>query len=341
MAEPTLAVGVDIGGTKTAAVVVNDEGRILDRARRPSASTDADQLVEEVAALVLGLRERHEVGSVGIGVAGLVDPEGDVVMTATHLALDGHPLRAKLEAAVGLPVRVDNDGTVAAWAEYRFGAGVGADPLLVVTVGTGLGGGLVVGGRLVRGAFGTAGEVGHVVLERDGRPCSCGDRGCVEQYASGRALLREARALVRDFPGASPGLVQRCGGDPARLDGPAVTAAAVDGDVGALRAFALVGAALGRGIASIANVLDPSRVVIGGGVAEAGELLMAPTREAFAAHVVGHGHREAAELVLATLGNEAGAVGAADLGRRAALVAGRPVTTGTIGRGATDRSAEA
>lgn len=312
-----LAIGIDIGGTKIAGVVVDEDGHRVDKARRPTPGDDAGKVEDAVVDLVDELRSRHDIASVGVAVAGLVSPDG-VVMDATHLAMDHHPLRDRLQGLIGLPVDIENDGTAAAWAEHRFGSGSDADPLLVATVGTGLGGGLVVSGQLVRGAFGTAGEIGHVVVERDGgRPCPCGDRGCLEQYASGRALVREARRMVREFAGASHGLVRRCDGDPEQLDGPAVTDAAREGDPGALRAFAAVGEALGRGLASVANVLDPSRIVIGGGVSEAGDLLLTPTVAAFGQHVIGRGQRPIAELVLARLLNDAGAVGAADLARAA------------------------
>jgi glucokinase len=310
-----LAIGVDIGGTKIAAAVVDADGAIVDRTRRPTPGQDIPALEDAIVEMTAELAARHPVVALGIGIAGLVSADGDIVHIGTHLALDQAPLKESLERRIDLPVRLENDATAAAWAIYRFGVGAGADPLLVVTVGTGLGGGIVVGGELVRGAFGAAGEVGHTVLERDGRPCPCGDRGCLEQYASGRALVREARQMVRDHPGASHGLVARCEGDPAKLEGPAVTEAAREGDPGALRAFATVGAALGRGLASITNVLDPGVVVLGGGVSEAGALLLDPTRESFEAHVNGRGHRPAAELVLAGLGNDAGAIGAADLAR--------------------------
>src|SRR6478752_7189479 len=310
-----LSIGIDIGGTKIAATVVDNAGHRVDRGRRPTPSDDAIKVEEAVVDLVDELRARQPIASVGIAVAGLVDPDG-VVMDAVHLAMDNHPFGENLRDRINLPLSVDNDGTAAAWAEYRFGKGAGADPLLVVTVGTGLGGGLVVGGKLIRGAFGTAGEVGHIVIEREGgRPCPCGDRGCLEQYSSGRALVREAQHMVREFAGASHGLVARCDGDPEKLDGPSVTAAAQEGDAGALRAFETIGTALGRGLASITNVIDPQRIVLGGGVSEAGDLLLTPTLAAYRKHVVGRDQRPLAEVVLARLGNDAGAVGAADLSR--------------------------
>ena len=310
-----LAIGIDVGGTKVAAVVVDRAGHRLEKARRPTPSADASQVEDVVVDLVDELRSRHDARTVGVAVAGLVDPQG-VVMDAVHLAMDHHPFRSRLEERLHLPVTVENDGTAAAWAEYRFGKGAGADPLLVVTVGTGLGGGLVVGGKLIRGAFGTAGEIGHVVVERDGgRPCPCGDRGCLEQYASGRALVREAQRLMQEHPGAAHGLVERSGGDPDRLDGPAVTEAARAGDPAALRSFAAIGGALGRGLASVANVIDPERIVIGGGVAEAGDLLLTPLLEVFSQHMIGRAQRPLAEVVLARMGNDAGAAGAADLAR--------------------------
>ena len=261
------------------------------------------------------LRARHQVVAVGVGAAGYIDAAGDTVLAATHLAWVQEPLREKLQALLGLPVHVENDGTAAAWAEHRFGAGEGADPLLVVTVGTGLGGGIVVGDRMLPGHSGVTAEVGHVVLVRDGRPCRCGDRGCLEEYASGRALTREARAQAALHPGVAHGLLARSGGDPEAIEGPMITAAAQDGDLVAVRALATIGAALGRGLGSLVNVLDPQRVVVGGGVAEAGELLLGPAREELARHVLASRYRAVPELVLATLGNDAGAVGAADLAR--------------------------
>jgi glucokinase len=313
--EGGLALGVDIGGTKTAVLVVDSDGVVVDRALCPTPGHDADEIERAVARLAAELRARHEVVAVGVGAAGYIDAAGDTVLAATHLAWVDEPLRAKLEARTGLPVHVENDATAAAWAEHRFGAGRGCDPMLMVTVGTGVGGGIVVGGGLLRGWTGVGAEIGHTVLERDGRPCACGDRGCLEQYASGKALVREARAMAADHEGVAHALLALAGGDPQAIEGPMVTAAARDGDLVAVRSLALVGTALGRGIASLVNVLDPQRVVVGGGVADAGELLLGPAREEMAKHVVGRAHRALPELVGAELNNAAGAVGAADLAR--------------------------
>ena len=205
-----------------------------------------------------------------------------------------------------VPVTLDNDANSAAWAEHRFGAGRGVEDLVMITVGTGIGGGLVLGNRLYRGAFGIAGEPGHTQVVENGRPCPCGNFGCLEQYASGRALVFEARAAADS--GLEEPIIDG-------VTGPAVTAAAARGDAAALAAFDAVGHWLGVGIANLAAVLDPALIVLGGGVSDAGALLLGPARKAFASSLSGRGHRPLARIELAALGSEAGLVGAADLAR--------------------------
>ncbi|MDF3052572.1 MAG: glk [Geminicoccaceae bacterium] len=240
-----------------------------------------------------------------------------VVAFSPHLAWRAEPLKARLSERIDLPLIVDNDANAAAWAEYRFGAGRGSPVLVCITLGTGIGGGLVIGGQLFRGTYGMAGEWGHMITVPDGHWCECGNRGCWEQYASGNALVREARALAQTHSPRAFRLLEMAGGDPDKITGPDVTAAAVAGEPNAIELLADVGTWLGRGIADLAAALDPEVVVIGGGVSAAGDLLLVPARQAFSRTLTGRGFRPEARLVLAHFGNDAGLIGAADLARRA------------------------
>ena len=307
----TMTIGIDVGGTKIAAGVVSADGKVVEEQRRVTPAQDPAKTEDAIVDLVRELSDRYDVEAVGIGAAGYVDAERSVVMFAPNLAWRDEPLRTEVEKQLDVPVVVENDVNAAAWGEFRFGAGADVDDLLMVAVGTGVGGGIVIKGQLLRGSFGVAAEIGHLRVVPEGLPCGCGMRGCWEQYASGRALVREARAHVR--PGDP--LLERAGGDPARIDGPLVTRAAQDGDAMCVRLLTDLGHWLGEGIASLATVLDPRVVVIGGGVSEAGDLLMAPAQESFESHLPAAEHRPHLELRLATLGNEAGMIGVADLAR--------------------------
>ena len=311
----SLVIGVDVGGTKVAAGVVDEKGEVLTLVRRRTPSTSDDQTADVIAEVVKELSADHDVEAVGVGAAGWVDVDRRKVMFAPNLAWREEPLRDRVVERVGLPVVVENDGNAAAWAEYRFGAGRGERHLLLVTVGTGIGAGIVVEGRLCRGRFGVAGEFGHVQVVPGGRRCGCGNRGCWEQYVSGRALTREAREIADVRPTEAPRLLELVGGRPEHIQGPDVTRAAQEGDPAALEAFDVVGSWLGQGLADLAAVLDPGVFVIGGGVAEAGGLLLGPARRAFAERLSGRGHRPLADVRIAELGNHAGLVGAADLAR--------------------------
>ena len=308
-------IGVDVGGTKVAAGVVDEEGKVLVSTRRPTPSESPDHVEETIAALITELRREYDVEAVGIGAAGFVDAERSTVLFAPNLVWRGEPLRDDIAARVGLPVVVENDANAAAWAEYRFGAGRDASDLVCVTVGTGIGGGIVLDGQLYRGRFGIGAEFGHKRVVPDGRRCGCGQRGCWEQYCSGRALLHEAREIADVQPEYGARLLARGGGEPEGIEAFEVTQAAREGDPAAVACFEEVGRWLGQGLADLAAVLDPSLFVVGGGVADAGELLLAPARRTFAEQLTGTGHRPLAGIRLAELGNEAGLVGAADLAR--------------------------
>ena len=309
-----LTIGVDVGGTKIAAGVVDEAGKILSRARRESPATDSAAMQESIADLIRELDAEHDIEGVGLGAAGFVDVSRATVLFAANLSWRDEPLQADLQRLTGLPVVVENDANAAAWGEFAFGAGADSDDLLLVTVGTGVGGGIVLDGRLHRGTFGIAAEIGHLRVVRDGRPCPCGNRGCWEQYASGSALVRDAREVAASTEGAAA-LVERAGGDPEAITGPMITTAAQEGDPFAVERLGVLGMWLGEGIASLAAVLDPGVVVIGGGVSAAGDLLLDPIREHFRANLTGLSHRPELAIRAATLGNDAGLIGAADLVR--------------------------
>ncbi|MDQ6874780.1 MAG: ROK family glucokinase [Actinomycetota bacterium] len=311
----SLAIGVDIGGTKVAGGVVAEDGRVLATARRPTPSNDPGQTAASIAAVVAELRAGHDVAAVGIGAAGWIDLARATVLFAPNLAWRDEPLRERLEGLIGLPVVVENDANAAAWGEYRFGAGRGERVLGMITLGTGIGSGLVISGELYRGANGIAPEFGHMCVVPGGRRCGCGNRGCWEQYASGKALAREARDIASGAPLSAEALLAAAGGSIAGIDGPVVTRTALAGDTVARECFEEVGRWLGAGLAGLASALDPSCFIVGGGVADAGELLMEPTRRAFEASLPGRAFRPAPDLRLAMLGNTAGLVGAADLAR--------------------------
>ncbi len=310
-----LTIGVDVGGTKVAAGVVDEEGQILARARRPTPSASPSDVEETIASLVAELRKDHDVEAVGIGAAGFVDADRARVLFAPNLAWRDEPLRDEVAKRIELPVVVENDANAAAWAEHRFGAGRGEDHLVCVTVGTGIGGGVVVDGSLYRGRFGIGAEFGHLQVVPQGRRCGCGQHGCWEQYCSGRALLHEAREIADVQPGFGKRLLELGGGRPEGIEAVEVTKAAQEGDEAALACFTEVGGWLGQGLADLAALLDPGVFVIGGGVADAGDLLLDPAREVFTQRLTGTGHRPLADVRLAELGNDAGLVGAADLAR--------------------------
>jgi glucokinase len=311
----TYAIGVDIGGTKIAAGVVDEAGTVIDTERRPTPGTDVAQTEQVIVDVVDALLARHEVSAVGIGAAGWIDSDQATVLFSPHLAWRGEPLRAALADRIARPVLVDNDANAAAWAEYRFGAGRGARALVCVTLGTGIGGGLVIDGRLYRGAFGTASEFGHTTVVPDGRRCACGNRGCWEMYCSGTALAREARELAEVSPVAAHRLLQLATGSLDAMTGEVVAAAAREGDAAAVEICTGVGQWLGRGLANLAAVLDPDIFVIGGGASTLGPLLIEPARATFAATLPGRGYRPAGTIELAQLGPDAGLIGMADLAR--------------------------
>lgn len=314
----SLAIGIDIGGTKVAGGVVDENGEILARARRdtPHRSKRPKVVEDTIVDVVEELRAHHpEVSAVGIGAAGFVAADRATVVFAPHLSWRDEPLRDALSKRIDAPILVDNDANAACWAEWRFGAAQGDSDVVMVNLGTGIGGAVLIHGEVFRGRFGIAGEFGHMQVVPQGQRCECGNRGCWEQYASGNALVREARAMILANSPVATDLAARVDGRADDLTGPIVTEAAREGDATSIELLAEIGHWLGIGIANLAAAFDPGTFVIGGGVSAAGELLLGPARETFRRRLTGRGYRPEARIVVAKLGNEAGLIGAADLAR--------------------------
>jgi glucokinase len=296
-----LFIGVDIGGTKVLATAVSASGRVLRTATRttPGRRVEARLVEDALTEAVQEIAGVRRVGAIGIAAAGFVDAQGERVRFAPHLPWQDEGVRARLAERWSAPVVLDNDANCAARAELTYGAVGDAESAVVVTLGTGIGGALILDGEVLRGYNGMAGEFGHNQVVPGGRPCECGGTGCWEQYCSGNALTRFVREQGVDD-----------------LAGPAITAAAEAGDPVALAAFADVGEWLGVGVANLVASFDPQIVVIGGGLSAAGELLLEPARRALRESLVGAAHRTVPPVVRAALGPEAGAIGAADLARQ-------------------------
>lgn len=309
-------VGVDVGGTKIAAGLVDERGQLIARERTESPATDPEAIVRTIGKLVRSLTGSEAVEAVGVCAAGFVDKERAVVVFAPNLAWRNEPLRDHLQAELDLPVVVENDANAAAWGEFTFGAGEDVEDLLMLTIGTGVGGGVVIDGELVRGGFGMGGEVGHIQMVPNGVECGCGNLGCLESYGSGRALLRVTHELAQEDPSAAARVLEIAGGKVADIKGQMITEAAREGDQFAIDRLAELGDWIGQGVATLTAVLDPNVVVIGGGVSEAGSLLLDPIRDSFESHVTVRSHRPILELRQAKLSNAGGTIGVADLARR-------------------------
>jgi glucokinase len=313
----SITIGLDIGGTKISGGVIDEKGTILAQGRRDTPALDPAAIIEEAASLTRELSSDHKIDAVGVACAAFIDRSGSMVYFSPNLAWRDEPLKERLESALNLPVTIENDANAAAWGEYRFGAAVDAANTVMVTVGTGIGGGVVADGVLMRGAFGVAAELGHMRVVPGGIRCGCGNRGCWEMYASGTALVREAQDLVVSGSPLGERLVELCAADPAALRGPDITRAAAEGDPAAIELLADLGVWIGEGLASVAAILDPELIVLGGGVSEAGALLIDPALAAFRRQLTGRGHRPEARFALARLGNDAGMIGAANLAAQA------------------------
>ncbi|GAA1966609.1 ROK family glucokinase [Agromyces allii] len=308
------AIGIDIGGTKIAGAVVDEAGGIVRSERVPTPAGDSQLLEDAVVEMIRTLSDgAADDVVVGVAAAGFIDAAQSTVYYAPNIDWRNEPFRAKLEARVGATVVVDNDANAAGWAEFRFGAGRMVSDMVMLTIGTGVGGAIVAGDRLFRGGFGAGAELGHLRVVPGGLPCGCGQRGCIEMYGSGRALLRMANEIA-DAGGIGLQLA-RARETSGALDGGIVGKMIEAEDPGAIAALRQLGHWLGEASASISAVLDPQRFVFGGGVAAAGELLLGPIREAYLEHLPARGYHPEPDFVIAELVNDAGVVGAADLAR--------------------------
>lgn len=312
MVAPLATIGIDLGGTKCLGVLAGPGGEVLDEARRPTPR-GAEAIVATVSGLATELAERAPapVAGMGIGAPGLVDAHG-VLRSAPNLpGVSDLALAGPLSGTLGLPVVVENDATCAGWGERQAGAGRGRDDVVFVTLGTGIGGGMVLGGRLYRGCHGYAGEIGHMIVDPGGPECPCGRRGCWERFASGSGLGRLAREAAH--AGHAGRALALAGGDPEAVRGEHVTAAAAEGDQEARDVLAAFGWWVALGLSNLANALDPDAFVLGGGLVEAGDVLFGPVRAAFSELLQGAGAspRPPVEVVPAALGEHAGAIGAA------------------------------
>jgi glucokinase len=305
-------IGVDIGGTSVRAGVVDRYGTVQDTARAPTP-TSQEALEDAIVSAVGGLAERHRVSAVGLAVAGFVTTDRRSVMFAPHLAWREAAVADRISARLRLPVVLEHDANAAVLAEYRFGAARGARVALLVAIGTGIGGGLLLDGKLFRGAHGVAPELGHLSLVPGGRPCPCGKMGCWERYCSGTALAATAVELMARYPGRSTVLSREVGLDKRSVTGRKVAAAARDGDPLAQRAMAELATWLGEGLALVADIYDPEIVVIAGGVSESAPLFLDDAREHYKKKITGAGYRPLARIRTAQLGDDAAMVGAASL----------------------------
>lgn len=312
-----LSIGVDIGGTKVLGGVVDQTGNILTTHREDTPKAGGAELTEVIIGVIQELLAQYPAKSVGISAAGFVSSDRQTMLATPNIAgWNGVNLKVEISREIDLPVVIENDANAAAWGEAVYGAGRGESELMMVTVGTGIGGGLVNNGALYRGAFGVAAEFGHLRVVPNGLLCGCGKLGCFEQYASGSALHRHLLEAIEKDPAGGAALLARGDGTIAGIKGHHITDAAREGDPIAVGAFNTTGDWLGAGIASLCVVVDPACVVIGGGVIDAGDLLMVPTRAAIEKYMPFNGKHPAPKVLVAELGNDAGLVGVADLARR-------------------------
>jgi glucokinase len=305
------AIGVDLGGTKMLVGVVDAERNVVYRATAPSMGLGQDELISTLKReLEAAVDARPEVSAVGLGIPSTIDRERGVALMTVNLDLADVPIRDLMTRHLDRPVLVDNDANAAILAEHRFGAARGAENAVMLTIGTGIGGGIVIGGEVYRGSTGAAAELGHVVIDADGPPCqgNCPNRGCVEVLASGTAIAREGLLAAERAPDSALG---RAVANGVTLDGKEVTDAALEGDPIAIGVLEKAGRRLGVALASFANVFDPDVIVLGGGVMQAGDLLAEPARYELATRALVPMNRT--PVVAAALGQEAGMIGAATM----------------------------
>jgi len=310
------AIGIDIGGTKMAGALVDDAGNVVNELKIPSPIDDSDQMIEAISSLISTLGEGQQVMAVGVAAAGFMSADREVMYHSPNIAAwRNEPLKRRIEIKTNLPVLLENDANAAGWAEFRFGAGAGSKSMIMLTIGTGVGGAIISNGVLLKGGFGIGGELGHAVLHPGGKECGCGQSGCVESYCSGTALLKAARELSQSNDPKATRLKELML-ESGELSGEQLYRAISENDFAAAELITELGHNLGTAIASLfVPVLDPELVVIGGGVSAVGEKLLSPIRSAFEQSIPAKGFRPELKIVKAKFLNQAGLIGAADLAR--------------------------
>jgi glucokinase len=308
---PGPVVGVDLGGTSVKAALVSGDLELLARDSAPTDISDEDRLLAEIEQVVRRVGEGETVSAVGFGLPSQIDQRRGVVADSINVPITDVPFVAEMARRLDLPVKVDNDANVACLAEARIGAGRGRRHVIMLTLGTGVGGGIVIDGRLYHGATGYGGELGHMVIDEDGPPCQghCPNHGCLESLASAAGVRAAAAQIAAERPGGALARAVEGEGD---VDVRHVIDGALAGDADCVDALAIVGRHLGVGIANYVNIFNPDVVVVGGGIMAAGEILLGVAREEAGARALRPPWREV-EVVAAELGNDAGVLGAAAL----------------------------
>jgi glucokinase len=312
----TLTIGIDVGGTKVLGGVVTPEGKILATTRKDTAPQGGAAAVSVIAEVAKELMQSHDISAVGVSVPGFISSDrARVIGTPNISGWNDLAIADTLGSLIGVDVVVENDANAALWGEYKFGAGQGRANICMLTLGTGVGGGVITNGQLYRGAFGMGAELGHIRLIPEGRQCGCGAKGCLEQYGSGSALVRIARERAAANLDKAQFILSLGGSSPDQIRGEDITKAANSGDVFSKEIFEEVGESVGAALATICAVLDPSHIIIGGGVAEAGEILLEPIRKSMVRNTSFSGLHPFPEVIRAQLGDMAGLVGLSDLAR--------------------------
>jgi glucokinase len=312
----TLTIGIDVGGTKVLGGVVTTEGKILATTRKDTAPQGGAAAVSVIAEVAKELMQSHDISAVGVSVPGFISSDrARVIGTPNISGWSDLAIADTLRSLIGVDVVVENDANAALWGEYKFGAGQGRENICMLTLGTGVGGGVITNGQLYRGAFGMGAELGHIRLIPEGRQCGCGAQGCLEQYGSGSALVRIARVRAASNLDKAQFILSLGSGSPDQIRGEDITKAANSGDVFSKEIFEEVGESVGAALATICAVLDPSHIIIGGGVAEAGEILLEPIRKSMVRNTSFSGLHPFPEVIRAQLGDMAGLVGLSDLAR--------------------------
>ncbi len=309
-----LTIGIDVGGTSIRASVVDVDGQVLDSTQAPTPQ-ESRALENGIDRAVRELASRHDIAAVGLAVAGFINSDRTVVRFAPHLPWINRPVAREMTERLGIPVILEHDANAAAWAEHRFGAAAGGGNVVMIAIGTGIGAALLIDGKLYRGSYGIAPELGHLQVVPDGRQCACGKRGCWERYCSGTALVDTAIELLAANPRGSTVLAREAFLDPGSLTGRRIAGAAQDGDLVAIETMSEFARWLGIGLALVSDVYDPDRMVIAGGVATSSALFLDTAREHYAAQITGAGHRPLARIRGTQLGEAAGMIGAAELAR--------------------------